>query len=83
MHYFTTAPDDYSLAVVQAAQLSFASVTNRSCVSIAIVDDDDLEPPENFSVVITTSDPDVKVNPDTAVFIIYDDDSKCFDRLVL
>ncbi len=51
-------------------------MTNRSCASIPIVDDADLEPPENFTVIITTPDPDVIVDPDTSTVIVSDNDSK-------
>ncbi len=69
----TSAPDDYSQT---EAQLRFDAITNRSCVSILVVDDGDLEPPENFTVVITTPDTDVTINPDTSTIIVGDSDGK-------
>ncbi len=69
----TSVPDDYSQT---EAQLRFDAITNRSCVSIPIVDDGDLESPENFSVIITTPDADVIINPDTSTLIVGDSDGK-------
>ncbi len=71
--FCTSAPGDYSQI---EAQLNFGAMTNRSCVSIPIVDDGDLEPPENFTAVITTPDTDVIIIPDTSTIIVGDSDGK-------
>ena len=55
-------------------QLSFDSVTNRSCAVIPIEDDSIYEQPENFPVEISSPDPDVTTIPDTAAITIMDND---------
>ncbi len=66
-----TAPDDYTAMTVQ---LTFDALNNRSCTSIPVIDDPDFEDPENFTVVISTPDPDVTTTPDTSTVVIGDDD---------
>jgi hypothetical protein len=79
MAALTTAPGDYSEVTVQ---LSFDATTNRSCESIPIEDDDDFEPPENFTVIISSPDPDVTVTPDTSTVVIDDNDGMFFSLCI-
>ena len=59
-------------------QLTFnpGSGLQRDCATITVGSDTILEDDESFSVVMTTTDPDVTISPNIAVVTITDDDSK-------
>ena len=59
-------------------QLTFnpGSGLQQDCATITVGSDTILEDDESFSVVMTTTDPDVTISPNTAVVTITDDDSK-------
>ena len=44
------------------------------CLNIAILEDEALEGNQTFTVMVTTSDPNVKIEVDTAVVTIVDND---------
>ena len=70
----TAAPDDYS-----ALQnlLTFTPGVNVSCTTVVpIIDDAVLENSENFSVMLSTTDLDVSLEPSSASVTIVDNDSK-------
>ena len=56
--------------------LTLSSSVPRACVNITIVDDDRYEEDETFDVVVTTDEPRVNVDPDTASIDIFDDDGE-------
>ena len=72
---FSIAPGDFSSLV---DQLTFnpGSGLQRDCATITVVSDTTLEDDESFSVVLTTTDPDVIISPNTAFVTITNDDSK-------
>lgn len=51
----------------------------RSCAQIPVVDDDDLEQEENFTITVTTDDPDITVSPPTGIVTIIDNDGVLLD----
>ena len=46
----------------------------RICRNVSSVDDDILEEDEDFTLILTTTDGSVNLNPDEAVVTIIDDD---------
>ena len=81
---FSTAPDDFLLP---ANQLTFnpGNGLQRDCATITVTSDTILEDDESFSVMLTTTDPDVTISPNTAVVTLTNDDSKylCLTSLVI
>ena len=81
---FSTAPSDFLLLT---NQLTFnpGSGLQRDCATITVVSDTILEDDESFSVVLTTTDPDVTIDPNTAVVTLTNDDGKymCLTYLVI
>ena len=81
---FSIAPDDFLLPTTQ---LTFnpGNGLQRDCATIMVRSDTILEEDENFSVVLTTTDPDVTINPNTTVVTLTNDDSKylCLTSLVV
>ena len=67
----STDPLDFS-AVLE--ELTFNQTTARQCVDIPIEDDNIVEEPENFTVVVSGDDPDVDFTPPTSVVTITDND---------
>lgn len=67
----STEPVDFSAVSVE---LTFNETTSRACVDVPIDDDDRVENPENFTVVVDGDDPDVDFVPPTSVVTIIDDD---------
>ena len=73
---FSVAPGDFSLLT---EQLTFNSGngSQRDCAIIMVENDLILEDDESFSVVLTTTDPDIiRFSPNITVVTITDDDSK-------
>ena len=72
---FSIAPGDFSSLV---DQLTFnpGSGLQQDCATITVGSDTTLEDDESFSVVLTTTDPDVIISPNTAFVTITNDDSK-------
>ena len=68
-----SAPDDYT-AVSQV--LTFQPGSDRQCVEVAIVNDDELENEEQFTVTITTDEDRVTLEPDSTTVTITDDDGE-------
>ena len=56
--------------------LLFRAGQEKQCVNITILDDELLEGPENFSIILTTEASRVTLDPDHAVVNITDDDGK-------
>ena len=81
---FSIAPDDFLLPTTQ---LTFnpGNGLQRDCATITVGSDTILEDDESFSVVLTTTDPDVTINPNTTVVTLTNDDSKypCLTSLVV
>ena len=81
---FSIAPDDFLLLT---NQLTFnpGIGLQRDCATITVGSDTILEDDESFSVVLTTTDPDVTMSPSTAVVTLTNDDSKylCLTSLVI
>ena len=57
--------------------LTFDASNTLECVRIPINDDDDLEPNEMFTVSLTTTEPDVTLNPRNGEVIILNRDGQC------
>ena len=55
----------------------FTADQTRHCISITIIDDASVESNEFFSVVLSTVEERVMLNPESAIVIIEDSDSKC------
>ena len=57
----------------------------RDCATITVGSDAILEDDESFSVVLTTTDPDVTISPNTTVVTLTNDDGKylCLTSLVI
>ena len=72
---FSIAPGDFSSLM---DQLTFnpGSGLQRDCATITVGSDTTLEDDESFSVVLTTTDPDVSISRNTTVVTITNDDSK-------
>ena len=72
---FSVAPGDFSLLT---EQLTFnpENGSQRDCAIIMVENDLTLEDDESFSVILTTTDPDVIIAPNLTVVTITDDDSK-------
>ena len=73
---FSAAPGDFLLV---RNQLTFnpGSGLQRDCAAITVGSDTILEDDESFSVVLTTTDPDIiRFGPNITVVTITDDDSK-------
>ena len=73
MFYCPPAPDDYTSV---SQDLTFQPGSERQCVEVPIVNDDDLENEEQFSVTITTEEDRVTLEPDSTTVIITDDDGE-------
>ena len=69
-----TITEDYS--GTSPMTLEFSSSVVSITVPVTIVDDDIVENPETFSVVLTTADTDVFLQPDMAIVTINDNDSE-------
>ena len=54
--------------------LTFDEAISRQCVDIPIIDDDDIEIDERFTVSLETNDPNTTLDPRTGVVIIENDD---------
>ena len=73
---FSVAPGDFSLLT---EQLTFnpGNGSQHDCAIIMVENDLILEDDESFSVVLTTTDPDIiRFGPNITVVTITDDDSK-------
>ena len=67
----STDPLDFS-AVLK--NLTFDQMSSRQCLEIPIEDDDIVEEPERFTIVISEDDPDVDITTPTSVVTITDND---------
>ena len=76
---FSIAPGDF-LSLVDQLTFNPGSGLQRDCATITVGSDTILEDDESFSVVLTSTDPDVTINPNTAVVTLTNDDGKylCF-----
>ena len=72
---FSVAPGDFQ-SLMDQLTFNSGSGLQRDCATITVGSDTILEDDESFSVVLTTTDPDVTISPNTAVVTITDDDSK-------
>ena len=66
-----SAPDDYTSV---EDVIIFSPGINESCTMIPIVDDSVLENDEVFSVILSTTDSDVSLDPSSATVTIVDND---------
>lgn len=67
----STDPVDFSAVAVE---LQFDETTSRTCADIPITDDNRVELAENFTVEISSDDPDVDFVPPTSTVTIIDND---------
>ena len=56
--------------------MTFQPDAKRQCVKVPIVNDDDLENEERFTLSITTVNDRVNIEPDTTTVVITDDDGE-------
>ena len=77
-NYFYPDGEDYR---ADPRVLTFSPGVDRVCFDVSIIDDNRYELNEDFFVNLTTSDPQVDINPMTAVVTILDDESKYFYKL--
>ena len=68
-----SVPGDY-FSVSQ--DLTFSQSSSRECVNVSIVNDDELENEEEFSLTLTTGEDRVNLDPDSSTILITDDDGK-------
>ena len=71
-----TAGIDYGESPSQPS-IVFTEDQTRHCIDITIIDDASVESNEFFSVVLSTIEERVMLNPESAIIIIEDSDSKC------
>lgn len=69
---FPLSADDY---IPQSTSLTFLPGTNRACFNIDIIDDNQLEDNEQFSVQISSNDR-VDIGMGSSIVTITNDDSK-------
>ena len=67
-----TSPADFSSV---SAELTFDESTSRACADIPIEDDQIVENPEVFRVVVDGDDPDVVFDPPSSTVTIIDNDN--------
>ena len=81
---FSIAPGDF-LSLVDQLIFNPGNGLQRDCATITVTNDTILEDDELFSVVLTTTDPDVTISPNTAVVTLTNDDGKylCLTILVI
>ncbi len=73
--YLERAHSDYNAVDVD---LVFDASTVGLCVSLATIEDSFFEEDEEFFLTLTTSDPDVVVNPEVATITILNDDRQFY-----
>ena len=81
---FSVVPGDFQ-SLMDQLTFNSGSGLQRDCATITVGSDTILEDDESFSVVLTTTDPDVTISPNTAVVTLTNDDSKylCLTTLVI
>ena len=62
--------------IVRSSDLTFNAPTSSQTVTIPILEDDIFEGSENITVILTSADPAVNVNPRSASVTIEDNDGK-------
>ena len=75
------SPEDY-VHYEETVTVPGASPGNRSCFSVNVLDDDLVEPTENFILSLTTGDAAIRIT-NSATGVIYDNDGNgvcCFTR---
>lgn len=60
-----------------SVQLTFTSSMNEICRNVTINNDVFYEDAESFTVMLTTTDEDVTLTPDTGTVTILDEDGQC------
>ena len=70
INIFSADPVDYTTVSVD---LTFSADSSRICQDIPIEDDDILEGTENLFADLTTSDPDVILDPNETEILIFED----------
>ena len=70
--YFSVNSDYQSVS----QDVTFQPDAKRQCVKVPIVNDDDLENEERFTLSITTVNDRVNIEPDTTTVVITDDDGE-------
>ena len=81
---FSIVPGDF-LSLVDQLTFNSGNGLQRDCATITVGSDTILEDDESFSVVLTTTDPDVTISPNTTVVTLTNNDSKylCLSSLVI
>ena len=83
MSYFSGSTTDYLEFSTNPLSIPFTEILRTQSFNVAIVDDSDFEPTEDFTVNLTVVNvvnfdaSRVVVDPDLATITITDDDSKC------
>ena len=68
-------PDQEDYQAV-SLELTFSERVNQSCVRIPIQNDDRVEDPEEFTVTLNSTDPDVIIPAPPSTVTIVDDDGE-------
>ena len=71
--FLLTALDDYETV---STELSFDSVSDRSCIEVNLIDDNVLEGREELQVSLSSEEEFVDLNPATAVVSVADTDGE-------
>ena len=71
--FLLTASDDYETV---STELSFDSVSDRSCIEVNLIDDNVLEGREELQVSLSSEEEFVDLNPATAVVSVTDTDGE-------
>ena len=78
LHICIAVSEDY---VGTLMELTFSGSVRRSCVRILVLNDSTAEPPEDFRVVINSTDPDVRLPSPVSNVTIEDDDGRVLQSL--
>ena len=76
---FSIVPGDF-LPLIDQLTFNPGNGLQRDCATIMVGSDTILEDDESFSVVLTTTDPDVTISPNTTVVTLTNDDGKYLSR---
>ena len=68
--FLYVAPNDYT--AITSQPVTFSSAPSQMCVSITIINDFTIEPNEQFTVLLESTDPAVQLMSTTATITILD-----------
>ena len=77
-HICIAVSEDYTNTLME---LTFSGSIRRSCVRIPVINDSTAEPPEDFKVVVNSTDPDVGLPSPVSNVTIEDDDGRALESI--